>query len=141
MGDFNYFDIDSSLEDDPHNYARPAEDALVERVRPVKPVFVLGNGIRMPIELRFLDKRMRKRLDGVMAMFYVFRPVIEGEVAKVMPMVHSIDADEWHPEAAILLPMMPTKELNAAWSRRVLENSECLKTISVLGKTYRRDQS
>jgi hypothetical protein len=78
---------------------------------PVNPVMVLSNGARVPFHLRWCGT--------------YFEPVIEGDVAKLMPMVIAIDADEWPSGAAIRWPSIGAA--SAEWAQRLLDNSPILK--------------
>ena len=106
-----------------------AQENKTDQHKPVNPAFVLSNGIRVPFDLRYQGPRPPN---------FVWEPVIEGEVVKLMPMVVAIEADVWPPLAALLLPVLPGVKMSHEWVQRVLANSPCLRGAWALGKRWQK---
>jgi hypothetical protein len=85
---------------------------------PVNPVMVLANGIRVPLALRYLGY-------SVGTIGHCYRPVIEGDVDKLMPQMVAIDADEWPSNTTIKFPGWSGG--TPQWAQQILDNSPILK--------------
>lgn len=97
-----------------------------EKYRPVKPVFVLDNGIRVPLDLRY--RGVRDTSIGSGSLSHVYEPVIEGDLVKLLPRVVAIDAETWPSGSAFLFPSLGAA--GKEWAERVLSNSPVFKTGS-----------
>lgn len=99
---------------------------------PLNPVFVLSNGIRVPLHMRY---RFYDPQHG-----HIWEPVIEGDVAKLMGLIVRIDATHWPKACHVLLPSVgPTAEADLAWAQRIIENSPVLKAAETRGCKVQRD--
>jgi hypothetical protein len=101
--------------------------------KPVGPLFLLGNGTRVAIGLRYTGTR---ELFGEVK--HVWTPVIEGDVLKLMPMVHGFDAEYWPPETSLLFPSMETPGMSREWAQRLLTNSPVLVSVNTAGVRFEK---
>jgi hypothetical protein len=99
--------------------------------RPVNPVFVLANGTRVPFDLRYT---------GFQGQWRTWLPVIEGDVAKLLPMVHAVDAEYWPTGAALSLPSLESRQASHEWGKRVISNSPIFKRVFTGGREIRRNE-
>ena len=99
------------------------QDETVDRPRPVNPKFILGNGSRIGFDMTYVGYSPGH--GG-----HIYRPVIEGEMAKLMPMVHGVDADEWPKDVSMQFPGLGSTTLSKEWMDRFMANSPCLRTGS-----------
>lgn len=94
-----------------------AEQAGRDLPKPVRPVFVLDNGLRVPFDMRFV---------GIGKFGATYTPIIEGDLVKLMPRIVSLDADDWPPDCAIKFGNTQDG-MNREWAERLLANSPILK--------------
>jgi hypothetical protein len=93
-----------------------------EKRPPTNPVFILASGMRVPIHLR--------EAGYTVGIGWLWEPVIEGDLAKLLPMVVAIDCDgEWPSGASFKFPN-PKGMDGQAWAHRILANSTCFKSGS-----------
>lgn len=100
---------------------------------PVKPMFVLDNGMRVPVELR---------RDGVHPKTGkpVWRPIIEGDLAKLMPRIVGFDAEYWPTgKHSLKMPNVgATVEDQRAWAQRLIDNSPVFNRVAWRGGAIER---
>jgi hypothetical protein len=101
-----------------------------EPIYPTAPVMVLDSGIRVPLELKFVERKPNG--------WFIFRPVIEGDILKLMPMPHSVDAEFWPPSACLIFPQFPERGLTEEWCIRLLKNSPVLRGMESDGQRWQK---
>lgn len=94
-------------------------------------VFILKGGQRVPVDLRYVEKRPK--------IGHVWRPVIEGSLQKLMPEVVALDAEYWPPATHVVFPTLPGgSERTHEWMTWVMANSPALTQISARGRVIKR---
>jgi hypothetical protein len=91
---------------------------------------VLKGGHRIPCDLKYHEQRPM--------IGHVWRPVIEGKLIDLMPMIVQLDAEYWPPATHVLFPTWPERGLTHEWMERVMANSPALTQVSARGKTIKR---
>lgn len=100
---------------------------VVDLALPRGVVLVLGNGTRVPVDLKHIANHP--------SYGRIFKVLIEADMVKLMPMIHAVDADRWPPGCTLQFPRLDGT-LSDEWLQRVLNNSRILRRGRTSGIEY-----